>query len=195
MVGYKFFERMKAGGVFINSSRGEVVDEEILLQAMDEGVVARAILDVWENEPFVRTTTLERVDLGTPHIAGYSYEGRLKGTLMVYRAACRFFEEEPFWSPENLLILPDPMELDVEGQDRQEALQKVVNLAYNVEDDDRALRNFPDPDERSRAAHFVGLRVNYPVRHEFPSYRLRFRRAQSDLLDPVRHLGFQFVQD
>ncbi|HKL21473.1 MAG TPA: 4-phosphoerythronate dehydrogenase, partial [Tichowtungia sp.] len=91
MANRDFFEKIKPGAVFINASRGKVFDADALLAAKAAGTVSHAILDVWDPEPQIRADVLAAADIGTPHIAGHSLEGKLNGTLQVYEAACRFF--------------------------------------------------------------------------------------------------------
>lgn len=193
LANYLFFEQLKPGAFYINSSRGEVQDEDALLFGLEQGSVRQAVLDVWENEPCFSGATMEKVDLGTPHIAGYSYEGRFKGTLMVLEQACRFFGEEMRWNWEDLLPRPEPVELDAAGLSREEALYKLVTTAYDVERDDRELRSAGAWDEPARGSHFAKLRAKYPVRHEFPRHRVRLLHATPGMAEQARELGFQIL--
>lgn len=86
-----FFRRLLREPYIINTSRGEVVDGSALLQAMQEGRVRDAVLDVWEDEPRLNADLLERVFIGTPHIAGYSADGKVNADNMVVDAVCRQF--------------------------------------------------------------------------------------------------------
>lgn len=193
LANYLFFELLKPGAVFINSSRGEVQDEDALIAALDQGTVSQALLDVWENEPVYSPATMKRADLGTPHIAGYSYEGRLKGTLMVLQQACRFFRQDCRWDPEDLLPKPAPLQLDAAGLSREEALGRLVTLAYDIERDGHDLRAGRNGDDQARATLFNRLRAKYPVRHEFSRFQVRLHHADPGLLDTVRDLGFQVL--
>ena len=89
MAGKEFFSGMKEGAIFINSSRGEVVQDEALLDC--SGKLSGIILDVWNGEPALNTELLGKADIATPHIAGYSYEGKVNGTVMSVRALGRHF--------------------------------------------------------------------------------------------------------
>ncbi len=89
MAGEEFFSRMKDGAIFINSSRGEVVQEDALLANC--GRLRGLILDVWDNEPQINIALMGKADIATPHIAGYSYEGKVNGTVMSVRSVARFF--------------------------------------------------------------------------------------------------------
>ncbi|MGQ9661476.1 MAG: 4-phosphoerythronate dehydrogenase, partial [Kiritimatiellia bacterium] len=84
MADHSFFSRMKKGAIFLNCARGSVVDTATLIRALDAGQVSHAVIDTWEGEPKYSPELLERVSIGTPHIAGHSFEGKVMGTVMVY---------------------------------------------------------------------------------------------------------------
>ena len=86
-----FFHSLRRKPVFINTSRGEVADTPALLQALENGQIADAVIDVWENEPDIDRTLLQKAFIGTPHIAGYSADGKANATRMALTALCRFF--------------------------------------------------------------------------------------------------------
>lgn len=88
---HTFFRSLKRCPVIINTSRGEVIETNALLNALEDGLISDAIIDVWENEPDINLTLLNRVFLGTPHIAGYSADGKANATRMSLDALCRFF--------------------------------------------------------------------------------------------------------
>lgn len=192
MAGAEFFGRMRPGGIFINAARGATTDTDALLRAMDAGIVRHAVLDTWEGEPRYRTDILGRADLGTPHIAGHSFEGKFMGTVMVYREVCRFLGVVPSWSPDALL--PEPpvpaVEVDAARRRDEDVLWKLVRQVYDIEDDDRRLRNTAGGDEASRAEAFDRLRKDYPMRREFRFTRVSLKNAQPRLLQKVSGLGF-----
>lgn len=187
-----FFARMRRGAIFINSARGPVVATEALLRAMDAGPVAHAVIDTWEGEPGCRSDILERVDLGTPHIAGYSYDGKVMGTVMVYREACRFLGSAPAWTPEALLPpAPVPLvELEASGRSDEDVLRDLVKAVYDIEADDGGLRATIGVDAPACAAEFDRLRKQYPARREFPFTRAVLKGASDALLRKARGLGF-----
>lgn len=191
MVGHDFFGLMKPGAIFVNASRGEVVDEPELLRAMDSGIVAQAILDVWENEPDCRRELLERVDIATPHIAGYSFDGKLRGTEMVYHSLCRHFGIEACWDSKPHLP-PSPLpHYRIAGwqPDEAEMLTLIRNI-YDIRRDDRAMRPAPLPDSSAHARLFKQLRRDYPVRREFCATEVKLPSSQARLAGKLTALGF-----
>ncbi len=188
-----FFAGLKPGCLFLNASRGEVVKTDSLLYALAHGVVSHAVLDVWEHEPDISPAMLEKASLGTPHIAGYSFEGRLNGTLAVYREACHFFEVEESWEPDASLFPPGKtLVADARGQSDEAVLWELVRQAFDIEADDRALRGGAGS-ERALGERFSRLRKNYPARREFPSVQARIQHASPGLLEKVAALGFQIA--
>lgn len=192
MADARLFAQMKAGAIFINASRGEVVDEADLLLALVRGAISHAVLDVWNDEPRWNSELMARIDLGTPHIAGYSFDGKLEGTLIVYREACRFFEKPPVWDPAPLCPPPPRplIEHDPAGLDDEESLWIIVRQVYDIEADDRALRSGPN-DLEARAERFERLRREYPERREFPNTVVRLKRSAPSLERKLAGLGFR----
>jgi len=193
MANRKFFGKMKSGTLFINSARGQVVDGDALLEAIDESVVAHAVVDTWDPEPAYPQKLVARVDLATPHIAGHSFEGKVAGTLMVYREVCRFLGLQPTWSPE--LLMPPPavprLVVDVSTSDSdEETLWGIVSQIYNIEHDDQRLRSFKSGNPAERSAHFEKLRRDYAVRREFRYTRVLLKGAGKSLASAVANLGF-----
>jgi len=187
-----FFAALKPGAILLNSARGAVLRTDALLGALSDGTVAHAVIDTWEGEPAHRPGLLERVALGTPHIAGYSFEGRVNGTVQVYREACRFLGVEPTWTPDALMPeAPVPVvALDATIQGPLEAaLHAAVSRIYDIEADDRRLRDSCVDDEAARGTAFDRLRKQYPVRREFASAEVRGECPE--LLECLRDLGFR----
>lgn len=196
MVDCRFFEQLKPGALFINASRGEVVDEEALALALDSGQVSDAILDVWQNEPAISAEILDRVLLGTPHIAGYSWDGKLAGTVQVYRACCRFFEVRPTWQPTDVSAGSPPPRIELGGSPygMLPLLREAVRRVYDIERDDAALRGATAPPNERLGDRFERLRRQYPVRREFSAATVvcgeGFDESTAQMLTL---LGFQVV--
>ncbi|MCX7818601.1 MAG: 4-phosphoerythronate dehydrogenase [Kiritimatiellae bacterium] len=191
MADCRFFEQLKPGALFVNASRGEVVDEDALTLALDSGQVSDAVLDVWQHEPAISPRLLERALLGTPHIAGYSWDGKLAGTVQVYQACCRFFEVRPLWRPAEVSPGVPPPRIEV-MPDADASLRAAVRAVYDIERDDRALRGDGAPPGETLADRFERLRRRYPVRREFAAATLLWPGQLDD--PPARRLaalGFQ----
>lgn len=172
--------------ILINTSRGEVVDNKALLRAIDGDRITGAVLDVWENEPNISPELLDVVDIGTPHIAGYSLDGKVNGVRMIYEAACRHFGVPATWQP-SLPAPPTPrIEFSVSsGEDAEDTLHRIVRQVYGIEGDDARLR--------AGIREFDRLRGEYPVRREFFNTQLALRGASESLRRLCRELGFQML--
>jgi len=187
-----FFSRARKGLIFLNAARGAVVDTPALLKALDLGQVGHVVLDTWEGEPKYRTDMLARVDLGTPHIAGHSFEGKVMGTVMVYREACRFLGVPATWSHEPLMptTLVPRVEIDAAGRPDEAVLREVVRKLYDIEADDRRLRDTAVADDALRAKAFDRLRKDYPERREFQYTTVHLKQGSSGLRAKFDGLGF-----
>lgn len=154
MVDEKFLSQLKPGTIFINTSRGEVVDEVALLNSPLKHIV----LDVWRNEPEINLALCQRATIATAHIAGYSWPGRLKGTLQVYKQLCDFLKIPPQWS---LADLYQDMQM-LHGAPSWAVMRHV----YDVSGDSIALKAaLEQPDKIS--IKFKELRANYRKRDEW----------------------------
>lgn len=169
-----FFESLKAGCVFINASRGGVVDSSALKAAIRAGKLKATVLDVWEDEPNIDTELLEMVDIGTPHIAGYSLDGKVAGMIMIYKAVCQHFGLEAKWGADD--FLPEPaiteLKVDANGVDEQQAMLGAVKRIYDISRDDHRLRGILEVEPEKRSEFFDSLRKNYPVRREFQNTKI-----------------------
>ncbi len=152
-----FFDSLKRCGLLINASRGEVVDNIALLDAVKNGNVADIALDVWENEPCVNGELLEKAFVATPHIAGYSAEGKMNATRMVLDA---FLEFAGYTGRKPRLQLPPPENDTIDASSECEALLSI----YSPLDDTVLLKNSP--------ADFEELRNSYKLRREPSSYKI-----------------------
>jgi erythronate-4-phosphate dehydrogenase len=172
------------GFTLINTSRGAVVDNAALLQALDGDRIPAAVLDVWEHEPNLLPELLDVVDLGTPHIAGYSFDGKVNGTRLIYAAFCRHFGLPATWRPE-LPAAPVPVVKYpvTPGEDDEDVLREVIRQVYDITADDARLRR--------AVREFDRQRTEYPVRREFPHTELILRGASPALQAKATALGFK----
>lgn len=151
-----FFSLLKPTAVLVNSSRGEVVDSHALLTAIKGKKIRAAVVDTWENEPGISEELLRSVFLGTPHIAGYSADGKANGTRMSLTAVARHFgmDETQFAGIEPP-SLPASYAYYPEGDGR--LLDEALRL-YDPTRDYRSLLLSP--------SSFETLRSSYPLRRE-----------------------------
>ncbi len=192
MANWTFFEQLKPGAVFINAARGSVCDYDALLDAKSGGAVSRTIIDVWSPEPAFRTDLVKTADLASPHIAGHSYEGKLNGTVACYNELCNFFEIPKTWDIAASLPTPDvpEIEMDCTGRNDEEILRDIIRQIYNIEEDDRMIRDTAVRCEVDRARGFDQLRKNYRTRREFHNTTLKLRQASPGLIQKCKALGF-----
>ncbi len=163
----EFFSNLKDGVIFFNTSRGGVVDTGSLKGAFNNCKVKSAVLDVWENEPEIDTELLEMTDIGTPHIAGYSFDGKVTGMMMIYDAVTKFFDKDKKYSLQNFLPEPQVKEINLNQSNDQRGILEAVRKLYDIREDDRRLRKILN--ETERGEYFTFLRKTYPVRREFPN--------------------------
>jgi erythronate-4-phosphate dehydrogenase len=188
-----FFASMKKGAFFFNSSRGSVHDTDALRQAVDQGRIAGIVLDVWEDEPKVDEWLLRRAELSTPHIAGYSYDGKIAGLMMIYEAACRHFGRPIEKQIGEFLPPPLVPEIRIAGpvEDAQAAIHDAVQQVYPIHRDDFNMREILMVPAEKRGKFFDDLRKNYPVRREFHNTTVTIPKGSSSLLAQLQGLGFK----
>lgn len=153
-----FFNKMRPGTIFINASRGEVVRGYALKDAIPK--LGAVILDTWENEPHVDEELVDMVDIATPHIAGYSYQGKQNGTAAAVRAVAAFFGIDQLmeFTPSVGAEKRDAVRLDINGKNQGE-IASLFQYNYPIFTDDFLFRINPD--------NFEGIRANYSYRREF----------------------------
>ncbi len=192
----KFFKSLKERCVFVNASRGGVVDSDTLKAAIRSGRLRAVVLDVWENEPNIDMELLEMVDIGTPHIAGYSLDGKITGLIMIYKAACEYFGLSPKFDIED--FLPEPaigqLRIDPSVDNEQAALVNAVQKIYVIREADVRLRRVCEKPVEKRGEFFDGLRKNYPVRREFQNTRVIVKDRNGSLAKKLEGIGFLLLQ-
>jgi len=197
LAGHDFFSRTKPGHIFINAARGAVLDSDFFLDARLQGTISHAVIDCWEGEPAFRLDMMAAADLATPHIAGYSFEGRVMGTVQVYRKLCKFIGIEPKLSLDALLPPPPVPEIYFDAADlpEEKALVNIVGRIYDIAADDRRLRDIASADSGTRGDNFELLRKNYPMRREFRYTRVVLSNGDESLANCLRKLEFQVATD
>lgn len=198
LLGAAELAQVKKGATLINAARGEVVDNQALLEVLGHRV-AHTVVDCWEGEPDYRVDLLARVDLGTPHIAGHAYEGKVNGTALVYRAACDFLSVVPSYP----FTLPEPpvplikVNARVGGPTQQQGvrsdedvLRELVLKVYDIASDSERLRATSAARRAERIVAFDVLRNTYPMRRLFASTRVEIEGARASLLAKIQGLDF-----
>lgn len=181
LIGRRQIAAMKDGAVLINTSRGEVVDNVALLDALRWKKLAGAVLDVWEGEPVLDARLAETVILGTPHIAGYTHQAKARATKMVLDEACRFLGVAPRWNATAEIkgMRGEPIRWDAPaGAPLEDALHHLVKKVHDIESEHDALRSLLQLAPGERARCYDALRTAYPYRNEFAC--VKFTGAVSD---------------
>ena len=180
--------RLNDGQILMNSSRGPVVDNAALKDALKRRAIKGAVLDVWEHEPDIDRELMGLLDIATPHIAGYSADGKANGTTASVRTVAEYLGLPlTEWSPAEMPLPAQPLEftLDAAGKTRQQVLSEAVLHTYDVLDDDRALREHPELFEK--------LRGDYPVRREFTAFSVRLEGGTPEEAEILTKIGFNLM--
>jgi len=160
LVDKEFLSKLKQTTYLINTSRGEVIDNKALEVALAQKQIAGAVLDVWENEPEINQSLLKRVSFATPHIAGYSADGKANCTWNSFLAICDFFNLEVNSNKTINIPLPEKINFEINciNKNIEQIKTEIINISYNIHFDDAALRN--------QIKDFENLRNNYPLRRK-----------------------------
>jgi len=187
MVNKKFLLNLRNKPLIINSCRGEVFNTEDVYNTLKSGNISGLIIDCWENEPDINLELLKIAAFGTPHIAGYSKDGKANGTKMSVQAVSKFFKLGlDDWQPEKVEPPQNPI-IEIDGNQRREysILAEAILSTYNIESDDEALRESPELFEK--------LRGDYPVRREFDSYTIKAKNMEKETMLKLEKLGFKII--
>lgn len=179
--------KIRRGTWFINSSRGEVADTQSIKSALHEGRLKGAIIDVWEKEPDIDRDLMQMALIATPHIAGYSTDGKANGTAMVVNSLGKYFNLTfDNWYPGNLPSPASPfISIECNGKSDEEILREAVNYTYNIEEDNLNLRKSP--------SDFEKLRGDYPLRREFTSYKVDLNGGTDNVRHILKNIGFTIL--
>lgn len=182
--------RLRPNIVLINAGRGAVIDNtalhRLLLQRNDLGVV----LDVWENEPGIDRALMNQVALATPHIAGYSFDGKLAGTRMLAERCRQWLGRDLSSVPKDEKL--DGIELKIAGGDTVAAIiTQAIKQCYDIRADDQRMREqIGEASNQNAGRVFDGLRKAYPQRREFSHFSLQSDGLGSDAIRYLSALGF-----
>ena len=198
LIGASELAAMKSDALLVNASRGAIVNNRALRDALERGVIGGAVLDVWEHEPTPDPALLRLARLATPHIAGYSFDGKVNGTAMLYDALTDWIGVLATWSAEDVLTVAarDLPLLDAPDADLDETpwLSALTRQAYDIRADDARMRGLLTLPEAERGAAFHRLRKAYPRRFGWARYRIAADTVPSAYRGAVAEgLGFTLV--
>ena len=177
---------LKPGTILINACRGPVVDNAALLNVLQKRDDLSVVLDVWEPEPELSLPLLDKVDIATAHIAGYTLEGKARGTTQVFEAWTQFLGQPQQVALDTLLPAPEFGRITLHGELDQPTLKRLVHLVYDVRRDDAPLRAVA-----AVPGEFDRLRKNYLERREWSSLLVQCDSEQAATL--LAKLGFNGV--
>jgi erythronate-4-phosphate dehydrogenase len=185
--------RMKHGAMLLNTSRGAVVETDALKSMLLDKHLAAAVLDVWEGEPNIDSSLLDLVTLGSPHIAGYSLDGKVNALQMNYEAVCRFLSLSVDRDIKKLV--PDPalpeIKIDTTELSFEQSLRKIVKECYDICLDDQCLRQLVTIREKERGKYFQNLRADYRMRREFFNFTVSLLHKAEEFAGVLQMLGFK----
>lgn len=177
LIGEQELSALNENSILINASRGPVVDNAALLDVLSRRNL-RTVFDVWENEPAPQKELVGKVDIATPHIAGYSYDGKLNGTKMVFEALNNFLSANyifPFQNKSEKKILNCSRFFAAE-----DVLRCAFRQAYKILNDDKNFRSI-FRNEKEIGKKFDELRKNYHKREEFCNFAVTVNEKSSEL--------------
>ena len=180
-----FLSTLKRKPFLINSCRGEVIETNAVKSALKSGQLAGFVCDCWENEPDIDLELLALTALATPHIAGYSKDGKATGTRMTVHAISDFFALGlNNWLPEGVELPKHPViGLDGTGMNEQDIISKAILSTYDIRNDDVLFRN--------NVSLFEQLRGDYPTRREYPAYTIIPVNVGNHVTEILNKLGFK----
>ncbi len=182
LIGSEFFNHLKKPVILINTARGQVIDHFELKKAIRSGNVALSVIDVWEDEPLIDPVLHNLATIATPHIAGYSIEGKANATAMIVNALSKFYHFDlDVWFPD-LHLEETNYSVNGKGLNDQEILQQVIKRAYDIWKDDRLLRE---------NNNFETLRREYIFRPENKNFRIKGENLDESVIRKLNSLGFK----
>jgi erythronate-4-phosphate dehydrogenase len=186
--------RLRPGAWLINAARGPIVDNQALRQLLSERDDVQAVLDVWEHEPSVDLALADLCVLATPHIAGYSLDGRQRGTEQIYQAFRAWQGQAPSLRLADLLPNAWLAGLQLHADsDPAWALAMVCRAVYDPRRDDADFRRSLDDDDAVQRAAFDALRKHYPPRREIDALKVRIEGEAPLLRQQMHALGIQLT--
>lgn len=182
------FSEMKPGAILINASRGKVIKEKAMMDAIISRKISHTVIDVWYDEPNINIDLMKHVDIATPHIAGHSFDGKVLGTAMILKAFCEYYNIDKVWDYHKLLPPTEADKIGVAGDKvSEEIFDSVIRKIYDIEYDDELFRKISN--EADIRKYFDSLRGNYKIRREF--YNINVICESENLKDKFKLIGFK----
>ena len=200
LVDADFLDKLNDDVILINTARGGVIDATALKNHLACHSHMNVVLDVWKDEPDIDLDLLNHVAIGTPHIAGYSTDGKIRATQMIFESMCTFFKLDAEWQamsalPNGNLLGGNSLELPLSTDiDDEDAIQMAILASYDVRSDSVSLRRLPEIEIEQRGHYFDELRKNYPVRREFSATVIHLPERKKTLVGKLKRLGFVVKQ-
>ncbi|MFN2362494.1 MAG: 4-phosphoerythronate dehydrogenase PdxB [Marinobacter sp.] len=192
MFGQERLQALREHQLLINTSRGEVIDTSSLMSRLEEPNAPTVALDVWEHEPRIHAELLDQVWLATPHIAGYSLEGKVQGSEMVYQALSRYMGLPVRKKAGQFLPEPALNKLSfTSAAEEMSSANIAMRSCYDPRRDDARMRLAMSLPAEDRGPAFDRLRRDYPVRREFSSVKIQLKGTSKSMQDTFRALGFK----
>ncbi len=181
-------EQLHKNTILFNAARGPVIDNQALSELLDQRQDLTIFLDTWEDEPGIDQLLLQQVDLATPHIAGYSYEGKLRGTQMILHAACKYFMVEATWNMQE--FMPAKQAITVNPGRPEDFWPALFAQHYRVFDDHQRMLALADLNPEQTAREFDLLRKNYPQRFEYNHFIVDSGNLPDVIINQLQALKF-----
>ncbi len=192
LIDEKQLTQIKKDTIFLNSSRGPVVNNKTMIKILKSKNLT-TIFDVWENEPEISTILLSKVDIGTPHIAGYSFEGKVNGTKMIYDAFCKFFNLELSWNPNLPEISNKEIEINIVDS-IENALYQIFKKVYPINEDSNQLKKMVGLPKEMQSKYFDKLRKEYRLRRELSNYTVILPSRNRSIKEMLQNFGLNIIE-
>ncbi|WP_330926530.1 4-phosphoerythronate dehydrogenase [Candidatus Sororendozoicomonas aggregata] len=197
MINAQRLAAIKSGAVLISAGRGAVVDNQALKACLKRGKDLKVVCDVWESEPDFDSELMAKVAIATPHIAGYSLDGKIKGTLQVYQSFCRHFQLRETVDTKGLF--PTTPELGGFHFGKDVSFYRVMSLliraVYDIGRDDTRMRQLGTMTKTEKCAAFDRMRRQYPVRRELSAVTVSKPDSRNQWVNHLSALGVHIQKD
>lgn len=191
LINAQMLELIPNEALLINAARGPIVDNLALLESQISGQPFSFALDTWENEPEIDTELCRRAFHSSPHTAGYSYDGKIKGTKLLFSALNKHLKtaSEPIFEKNEVTF---SLSLDNKNLSHEQSLWNVISETYGFLDEHKKMSRLCNcQTEAERRILFDDMRKNYPRRLEFGHYKISLSSPDLSLQKKLEALGFQ----